>query len=72
MHDEYFYHAVPSALDGFDIPLGLGNTFTNDISALLQFAGLPHSVQRKLLASDAVTQSEISVKLHEKNGVNSI
>ncbi len=72
MYDEYFYHAVPSELDGFDIPLGLGNAFANDISGLLKFAGLSRSEQMKFLKSASNVQDENSVKMHEKNGSNSL
>ncbi len=68
MYDEYFYHAVPSALDGLDIPLGMDNAFTNDISALLEFAGLSRAEQRKILSSAEAITSVNSLKMHEKNG----
>lgn len=47
MEDEYFYHAIPSVVDGNDIPLGMGVAFAQDLSALGVFAELP---QEKKLA----------------------
>lgn len=47
MEDEYFYHAIPSVVDGNDIPLGMGTAFARDLSALGVFAALP---QEKKLA----------------------
>ncbi len=72
MHDEYFYHAVPSSLDGLDIPLGMGKAFTNDISELLRFSALTRSEQRRVLNSFNTEQSENSLKMHEKTNGNSM
>ncbi len=50
MYDEYFSHAIPSTVDGNDIPLGMGMAFSHDLSALTKFASLPLSEQQRLIA----------------------
>lgn len=50
MYDEYFSHAIPSSVDGNDIPLGMGMAFSQDLSALTKFASLPVYEQQKLIA----------------------
>lgn len=57
MYDEYFSHAIPSTVDGNDIPLGMGMAFSQDLSALTRFAALPLSEQQKLIARAHETHS---------------
>lgn len=49
MYDEYFSHAIPSVVDGNDIPLGMGMAFAEDLSALTRFAALPPAEQQRMI-----------------------
>ena len=49
MYDGYFSHAIPSVVDGNDIPLGMGMAFAENLSALTKFASLTPAEQRKMI-----------------------
>lgn len=58
MYDEYFSHAIPSSIDGNDIPLGMGNAFAHNLSALTAFVSLSTSEQQELIKRAHEVQSE--------------
>lgn len=49
MENEYFYHAIPSTIDGNDIPLGMGAAFAQDLNALGTFVALSPEKQKQLI-----------------------
>ena len=49
MNDEYFSHLIPSSVDGNDIPLGMGEVFAHNLSALMAFASLSNAEQTALI-----------------------
>lgn len=49
MYDEYFSHLIPSSVDGNDIPLGMGEAFAHNLSALTAFAALNSTEQEALI-----------------------
>ncbi len=61
MYDGYFSHAIPSVVDGNDIPLGMGMAFAEDLSALTKFVSLSHAEQQKMIerAHNVNTQEEM-------------
>ena len=49
MNDEYFSHLIPSSVDGNDIPLGMGEVFAHNLSALTAFVALNSAEQEALI-----------------------
>lgn len=49
MYDGYFSHAIPSVVDGNDIPLGMGMAFAENLSALTKFASLAPAKQQEMI-----------------------
>ncbi len=49
MNDEYFSHLIPSSVDGNDIPLGMGQAFAHNLSALTAFASMSNAEQEALI-----------------------
>lgn len=60
MNDEYFSHLIPSSVDGNDIPLGMGEVFAHNLSALTAFASLNSAEQ------EALIKKAHEVKSHEE------
>lgn len=49
MDNEYFSHAIPSSVDGNDIPLGMGMAFAQNLSALTKFAAMSKAEQDEII-----------------------
>lgn len=58
MNDEYFSHLIPSSVDGNDIPLGMGQAFAHNLSALTVFASLTSAEQDALIRKAHSIRSE--------------
>lgn len=69
MNDEYFSHLVPSSVDGNNIPLGMGQAFAHNLSALTVFASLSSEQQEALIkkAHEATSREEMEALV---NGIS--
>ncbi len=76
MNNEYFSHAIPSSIDGNDIPLGMGMAFAQNLSALTVFASMSNEQQNELIKKahsiDSSEEMEAFVNGISNRGISGI